>query len=648
MSPGTCISQQQFMQVLKRHMHTAATVAAGLIPDHDLDHQIGQIGYLGQNRGSPRGSTLLSPTGTATASLTTQQQQSAAAGSNTEGSAAAAAAAAAAAGDADMAADQSVFATYFQQGSVLLGSDEVLPPVALSPGSFTQQQQQQQQGPPVSTPFAAAAAASPFRAPSAAAASRGSRSPRAAAGAVGAVNAGLGLHANAAAAAGSVAAGRSSLYGVGSIMQQQQRQQQWMRQQLLNTGAPHQQQLLQKQQQQQQKGRWQAALKQVRQNGQANQQLQNATSVAGRAQSVTARVGSVTPSNPVLRRFVEQAIAQHAPRIPSSDNLGITSRPASMSSGSQPASPVAAHQQQQQQLWKETAGVAGQQQQQQLWGEHASIGVQQQQQHAALCGGLSMVPSAAAQEEGEVCETPSVHQLNPSVHQLNPSVHQLNPSVHQLNPRVQQLNPLQLQPSGLAEARTLRDIGDIILLQHLQQQMEQQQQDEQQQQQHNATDSPLQDDQQPDQLQQQQHQGWVHVGEASGKAQGISLDHVAIPTDELQQIRRRSSAHVSEAVTASTAAAAAAASRQFKQQPGDASHSKHGSQSSAATAAAAAAAATALASARQLPGVREQLWVVVVRCGRKWVSSRQNLMTDLLLTALLGLALGVAQVGTAA
>jgi hypothetical protein len=45
--------------------------------------------------------------------------------------------------------------------------------------------------------------------------------------------------------------------------------------------------------------------------------------------------------------------------------------------------------------------------------------------------------------------------------------------------------------------------------------------------------------------------------------------------------------------------------------------------------------------------VREQLWVVVVRCGHKWVSSQQNLMTDLLLTALLGLALGAAQVSAA-
>jgi hypothetical protein len=109
--------------------------------------------------------------------------------------------------------------------------------------------------------------------------------------------------------------------------------------------------------------------------------------------------------------------------------------------------------------------------------------------------------------------------------------------------------------------------------------------------------------------------------------------HVAIPTDELRQLREASSTAVAAAANACSAAAEqpADAGRYTQKAPGSGSSS-------------AAAAAAALASARQLPGVREQLWVVVVRCGRKWVSSRQNLMTDLLLTALLGLALGAAQV----
>jgi hypothetical protein len=265
-----------------------------------------------------------------------------------------------------------------------------------------------------------------------------------------------------------------------------------------------------------------------------------------------------------------------------------------------------------------------QQQQQPQWREQANLGLQHhQQQQQPLRGVLSMVPSAAAQED-EVCVNPSVHQLNPSVHQLNPSMH----SMH----------PLQLQPSGLGEARTLRDLGDIILLQHLQQQMEHQQQQQPdaqpQDQRPSVLEPPQQDRQQPD----QQQQGFGHGGNLDKEAQeqAPKLDHVAIPTDELQQIRRRSSAQDYSA----PAAAAAVSASQLKKQPVDANHSRHASHSSAA----AAAAATALASARQLPSVREQLWVVVVRCGRKWVSSRQNLMTDLLLTALLGLALGAAQV----
>ncbi|WIA38572.1 hypothetical protein OEZ86_001885 [Tetradesmus obliquus] len=203
----------------------------------------------------------------------------------------------------------------------------------------------------------------------------------------------------------------------------------------------------------------------------------------------------------------------------------------------------------------------------------------------------------------------------------------------------------RVQPSGLGEARTLRDLGDIILLQHLQQQMEQQQQqqqqDEQQQQQQGMPAASQQDQQQQDQQirqqqqQQQQQQGWKRNSQP-----GQALHRVGTPTEELHYMRK--SLSPSTALDADVAIAGAKLSAGPKQLPGAVSATRQVTGASSGTSSSAAAAA-ALASARQLPGVREQLWVVVVRCGRKWVSSRQNLMTDLLLTALLGLALGAAQ-----
>lgn len=61
-----------------------------------------------------------------------------------------------------------------------------------------------------------------------------------------------------------------------------------------------------------------------------------------------------------------------------------------------------------------------------------------------------------------------------------------------------------------------------------------------------------------------------------------------------------------------------------------------------ATPAAAAAAAAAVRS-RKLPSVLKQLQIVMVRSSWKEVHSRSALMTDLLLTSVLGLALGAAQ-----
>jgi hypothetical protein len=46
---------------------------------------------------------------------------------------------------------------------------------------------------------------------------------------------------------------------------------------------------------------------------------------------------------------------------------------------------------------------------------------------------------------------------------------------------------------------------------------------------------------------------------------------------------------------------------------------------------------------RRFPRIGRQMWVIITRDVRKWVSSRTALMTDLVLTALLGIALGVAQ-----
>jgi hypothetical protein len=54
-------------------------------------------------------------------------------------------------------------------------------------------------------------------------------------------------------------------------------------------------------------------------------------------------------------------------------------------------------------------------------------------------------------------------------------------------------------------------------------------------------------------------------------------------------------------------------------------------------------AAAAAVRRRQPPSVAHQVKLIILRSARKWVSSRAALMTDLLLTALLGIAVGVAQ-----
>lgn len=68
-----------------------------------------------------------------------------------------------------------------------------------------------------------------------------------------------------------------------------------------------------------------------------------------------------------------------------------------------------------------------------------------------------------------------------------------------------------------------------------------------------------------------------------------------------------------------------------------------GDASSTTEAAAAAAAAAAAVSSRRLPSWAKQLQVVMLRSSWKAVQSRTALMTDILLTSVLGLALGVAQ-----
>ncbi|KAF8058431.1 ABCG25 [Scenedesmus sp. PABB004] len=101
--------------------------------------------------------------------------------------------------------------------------------------------------------------------------------------------------------------------------------------------------------------------------------------------------------------------------------------------------------------------------------------------------------------------------------------------------------------------------------------------------------------------------------------------------DELEQGEPGAPLHAADAAASAAPAAAAGAAAGAPAAPGGA----------AATAAAAAAAAAV--SSRSLPGLWYQLGVVVRRSGRKWVSARTALMTDLVLTAFLGLALGAAQ-----
>jgi hypothetical protein len=53
--------------------------------------------------------------------------------------------------------------------------------------------------------------------------------------------------------------------------------------------------------------------------------------------------------------------------------------------------------------------------------------------------------------------------------------------------------------------------------------------------------------------------------------------------------------------------------------------------------------AAAAVRRRRPPSLAHQVKLIILRSARKWVSSRAALMTDLLLTALLGIAVGVAQ-----
>ncbi|KAF8061902.1 ABCG21 [Scenedesmus sp. PABB004] len=169
--------------------------------------------------------------------------------------------------------------------------------------------------------------------------------------------------------------------------------------------------------------------------------------------------------------------------------------------------------------------------------------------------------------------------------------------------------------ASLQEAKTLRDLGDQIMLEHLQQQLQLAAQ-------HSAGAPAA-----PPEGEAPQRGGGDDAGPGADQApwlpHGEQLsEELRVATRELSYLRTGTAPPGLPG-----GAAARGAAPRWVAAPGEP----------------AAAAAAVAATRRRLPSTAEQLAVMLGRCGRKWISSRGALMTDLLLTALLGLALGTAQ-----
>jgi ABC-type phosphate/phosphonate transport system ATPase subunit len=152
---------------------------------------------------------------------------------------------------------------------------------------------------------------------------------------------------------------------------------------------------------------------------------------------------------------------------------------------------------------------------------------------------------------------------------------------------------------SLADARSkcLDVLGDYMLMQHMQQQ------------------------QREDHMEQQLQEDSGSSSAMGGSIPPVGRTHTFKSLDRVSEVDR---SHPESEASASSSKAAAEAT-------------------AAANAAVAAAAAAAAVKTRRLPSTAQQLRLIIRRSGRKLIACRHALMTDLLLTSVLGLALGVAQ-----